>query len=146
MFKNIRLEISKSLSDSLSARYEKEKLSPVAINLNHVQEFIEYILKNFDPSSKQFENLKNQKKKPLSKMNINNINLNNLVKSLTQYLGALLFFVWVDLLVSLLGSPFLTPPKEPVKVFTKSFKSILFISMLEKAFFVDLLDFQIALN
>ena len=41
---------------------KKKKLSLVAINVNDVQEFIEYILKNFDASSNQFENLTDEQK------------------------------------------------------------------------------------
>ena len=87
MLKKIKIEISKSLYDSLLDRYEKEKLSLVAINVNDVQEFIEYILKNFDASSKQFENLTDQQKNAFSNMDINNIDLNDLVKTLADSLG-----------------------------------------------------------
>ena len=70
MSKKIKIEINKSLYDSLLDRYEKEKLSLVAINVNDVQEFIEYILKNFDASSKQFENLTDQQKNAFSNSTI----------------------------------------------------------------------------
>ncbi|MGL4616695.1 MAG: hypothetical protein ACRCUM_00490 [Mycoplasmoidaceae bacterium] len=87
MSKKIKIEINKSLYDSLLDRYEKEKLSLVAINVNNAEEFIEYILKNFDASSKQFENLSENQKSAFSNMDLSNIDLNDLVKKLTDSLG-----------------------------------------------------------
>ncbi|MGL5640610.1 MAG: hypothetical protein ACRDCD_03090 [Mycoplasmoidaceae bacterium] len=87
MSKKIKIEISKDLYDSLLNRYEKEKLSLVAINVNNVEEFIEYVLKNFDASSKQFENLSENQKNAFSNMDLSNIDLNDLVKKLTESLG-----------------------------------------------------------
>ncbi|MGL5591143.1 MAG: hypothetical protein ACRDCF_00165 [Mycoplasmoidaceae bacterium] len=87
MSKKIKIEISKDLYESLLDRYEKEKLSLVAINVNNVEEFIEYVLKNFDASSKQFENLSENQKNAFSNMDLSNIDLNDLVKKLTESLG-----------------------------------------------------------
>lgn len=87
MSKKIKVEISKNLYESLLDRYEKEKLSLVAININDVEEFIEYVLKNFDASSKQFENLTDHQKNAFSNIDLNNIDLNDLVKKLTDSLS-----------------------------------------------------------
>ncbi|MGL5246503.1 MAG: hypothetical protein ACRC8C_02975 [Mycoplasmoidaceae bacterium] len=87
MSKKIKIEISKELYESLLDRYEKEKLSLVAINVNNVEEFIEYVLKNFDASSKQFENLSDNQKNAFSNMDLSNLDLNDLVKKLTDSLG-----------------------------------------------------------
>ena len=87
MLKKSKIEISKGVYDSLLDIYEKRKLSLVAINVNDVQGFIEYILKNSDASSKQFVNLTDQQKNAISNMHINNIVLNDLVITLPDSLG-----------------------------------------------------------
>ncbi|MGL4647720.1 MAG: hypothetical protein ACRCVI_03245 [Mycoplasmoidaceae bacterium] len=84
----VKVEIKQELYDSLAEKYEKEKLSLTAININNPEEFIEYILKNFDVSSKQFESLTDQQKNAFSNIDFNNIDINDLVKTLSDSLSS----------------------------------------------------------
>ncbi|MGL5630683.1 MAG: hypothetical protein ACRDCG_02845 [Mycoplasmoidaceae bacterium] len=85
MSKNkISIEISEDLFKDLEKKYKAEENSLKLINIWSTDNFIEYILKNFSNSSKQFEGLSNEQKEALNNIDISKIDMTELFNQMTE--------------------------------------------------------------
>lgn len=87
MIKKINLEINEDVYESLKERLEKDKLQFGAINILTVDDFANYILSNFVTSSKEFDMLGEQQKEILANLNINDTDITELFKQVTESLS-----------------------------------------------------------
>lgn len=86
MSEKVTIQINKETYQSLSEKFESQKLQFVSINVNNVEEFINYILNNFVVNAKEFDQLGEQQKEILEKININDLDVNSLLKMITNSL------------------------------------------------------------
>lgn len=85
--KKISLEINEDVYQGLKERLEKDKLQFSAINILNVDDFANYILSNFIASSKEFDMLGDQQKEILANLNINDTDISELFKQVTESLS-----------------------------------------------------------
>jgi len=78
------VSISKELFDDLEKKFKDEEMSLGLINIKDTDEFIEYILKNFSNSSKQFEGLSEEQKQTLNNVDISKINITDLFEQISR--------------------------------------------------------------
>lgn len=76
------VRIDEDLFKELEKRFKEEENSLGLINIKNTDEFIEYILKNFSNSSKQFEGLTEEQKQALNNVDINNLNISDLFEQI----------------------------------------------------------------
>lgn len=78
------IKIGLELFQELEKRFKEEEMSLGLINIKNTDEFIEYILKNFSNSSKQFEGLSDEQKQVLNNVDISKINIADLFDQISR--------------------------------------------------------------
>lgn len=87
MSNKITIQINEEVYKGLEERLQKDKIQFGAINILTVEDFANYILNNFILSSREFDLLGDQQKEMLSNLNLNDADISELFKQVTESLS-----------------------------------------------------------